>query len=173
MRIMIYLIRRLLSSSPNRSRKWERVEAVKCRRCRRQANREGEFLTWRALLSRVILSWSARTRVMSPCLFDPLSRILMMVQMSRRTGAILSREFRPDAGPPTLSQGDEPPFLAATQTTSFLYLLDSMEFRSLSRQNGFRSRGAAEPERNAKNFGTNGLRYATMPLPWQFHVSCQ
>lgn len=55
-------------------------------------------------------SWFARTRVMSPCLFDPLSRILMMVQMSRRTGAILSRSLGRMRGRPRLAR---PPFLAA------------------------------------------------------------
>jgi len=50
---------------------------------RRHGEHGGRVLTRRALPLNAILSWSARTRVMSPCLFDPLSRILMMVQMSR------------------------------------------------------------------------------------------
>lgn len=76
----------------------ERLDAVR--------GRAGRFYTSETFPPRSF-SWFARTRVMSPCLFDPLSRILMMVQMSRRTGAILSCEFRPDARPPTL--GPRPP----------------------------------------------------------------
>ena len=70
--------------------------------------RAGRFYTSETFPPRSF-SWFARTRVMSPCLFDPLSRILMMVQMSRRTGAILSCEFRPDARPPTLGPRPLPP----------------------------------------------------------------
>ena len=52
-------------------------------RRRRHGEHGGRVLTRRVLPLNAILSWSARTRVMSLCLFDPLSRILMMVQMSR------------------------------------------------------------------------------------------
>jgi len=52
-------------------------------RRRRHGEHGGRVLTQRAHPLNAILSWSARARVMSPCLFDPLSRILMMVQMSR------------------------------------------------------------------------------------------
>lgn len=52
-------------------------------RRRRHGEQGGRVSTRRAHPLRAVLSWSARTRVMSPCLFDPLSRILMMVQMSR------------------------------------------------------------------------------------------
>lgn len=71
-------------------------------------------------------------RVMSPCLFDPLSRILMMVQMSRtnRTLYYLGSLGRM-RGRPRLARDDEPPFLV-----DYYYQLlvprASMEFRSLS-----------------------------------------
>lgn len=110
----------LLEDPSQAGRKREREKTGRSTSTTTTPGEQGGRVLTRAL--RAVLSWSARTRVMSPCLFDPLSRILMMVQMSRRTGAILSRSLGRMRGRPRLRRprGDEPPFLAATPTTSFL-----------------------------------------------------